>query len=464
MHGTILVIDGVATNRIMLKVLLTAACYSVVQANTLAGLDAILDRIRPDLIVTATKLPDGTVTDLIKILNRSATHRTIPILATAAQNDRSSRLNALEAGIDDVLHQPLYDTILQARIRSLIRRRTTDEELNQDSVAASAFGFAEASAPFDAGANARIALITPNAATAAVWRGLLQDRIPYKMRPHPLNDITSLMSLPPPDAVVVGFNAADRGAAFNLISDLKARSTTRNAAIIAIPDPASSTLAAEALDRGADDALQFGFCVSELSLRLRRQLRLKARSDRYRKTMRNGIEAATTDYLTKLHNRRYLRYGVEQMIRLTSARNQNFALLIADLDHFKSVNDTYGHPAGDSVLVQTAARLKKIAGPHDIAARIGGEEFVIALSNTDCQTAHRTAEQLRQAIGSKPFHLPEHACTINITASIGVVMGAGRLSRDHHAPIDTLLFEADKALYAAKHAGRNQVHMAGLPA
>ncbi|MFC3118004.1 PleD family two-component system response regulator [Jhaorihella thermophila] len=115
----------------MLKVLLSSAWYHVVQADALAGLSAILRRVKPDLIVTAVNLPDGRA----QMLRSDPRLADVPIIAITAQNDHGARMAALAAGIDDVLCHPLDDTLLQARIRSLIRARTADQELRASGAA-----------------------------------------------------------------------------------------------------------------------------------------------------------------------------------------------------------------------------------------------------------------------------------------------------------------------------------------
>mgnify|MGYP000621834452 CR=1 FL=1 len=139
MQGTILIIDGVATNRIMLKVQLSSAYYQVAQTDGIQGLLSVARRCRPDLVLTAMSLPDGTAADVRAELARDEDLADVPVIAISAQNDNAGRLAALAAGIDDVLQQPLDDVILQARIRSLIRTRSTNEELHLQREASQVF-------------------------------------------------------------------------------------------------------------------------------------------------------------------------------------------------------------------------------------------------------------------------------------------------------------------------------------
>ena len=242
----------------------------------------------------------------------------------------------------------------------------------------------------------------------------------------------------------------------------RARSKTRNAAIIAVVPSSTPALVADALDRGAHDVLQSGFCAEELSLRLTAQLHRKARSDRLRDSVRDGLKAAVRDPMTGLYNRRYALPQLSAISRDAAQSGKSFAVMLADLDFFKQINDEFGHPIGDAVLTETAKRLAAQLQPGDMIARIGGEEFLIVLQDTDQQTATQAARELCREINSRPFQCPGLACPIDVTISIGVVIspttGYGSdPSVDQNAA--TLIGQADRALYNAKGSGRNKVSL-----
>lgn len=166
---------------------------------------------------------------------------------------------------------------------------------------------------------------------------------------------------------------------------------------------------------------------------------------------------AITDTLTGLYNRRYFFERACQEF-LHSCRYQHpLTLIMFDLDHFKTVNDTYGHPAGDLVL-QTISRLvSQTIRKSDLVARFGGEEFIILLPETPLHDGEFLAERLRQKLASTPIPLNEHS--ISITASFGVCGGnAGDCQIEARRAIEMMIEFADQALYQAKQAGRNRVH------
>lgn len=467
MQGTILILDGVSVNRIMLKVQLSAAWYHVVQADGLADLAALVRRCQPDLIVTALNLPDGDAMNVRAILAGDEMFATIPIIAITPQNDRAARLEALAAGVDDVLAQPLDDVMLQARIRSLIRTRSTNEDLRLQGGTSRALGLAESAPEFKAPVRlAQVALVTEQAATSTIWRARLKNTVPHRLSSHQMTSVQALMTQPVPDAIVVELPETDTGPALRLLADLRARSTTRNAVVLAIiTSPGNSNLAAEALDRGAHDVLQDGFCAQELALRLGAQLRRKARSDQMRNSVRDGLRAAILDPMTGLFNRRYAMPKLTKIAQSAAEEGTSFAVMLTDLDHFKQINDRYGHPAGDAVLIETARRLRGALRPEDMIARVGGEEFMIVMPNTGQAEAMAAAERICDAISATPFPLAGTQDTVPVTTSIGVVVAppparssapAPCSRQEHDCPTTALIGQADRALYKAKDAGRNQ--------
>ena len=162
-------------------------------------------------------------------------------------------------------------------------------------------------------------------------------------------------------------------------------------------------------------------------------------------------EQARTDTLTGLFNHREFQHRLEQEIERFRRYRRPLSLLMLDIDHFKAVNDTYGHPAGDEVLRTLAVLIRQALRPADQPARYGGEEFAVILPETPTASAHALAERLRSAIAAAPVALGTGA-TLDLTVSIGV---AGCPEDANTGP--ALVAAADRALYAAKNAGRNCV-------
>jgi len=161
---------------------------------------------------------------------------------------------------------------------------------------------------------------------------------------------------------------------------------------------------------------------------------------------------AITDGLTGLYNRRYMETHLGSLVEQAGSRGKPLTILVLDIDYFKAINDTHGHDAGDDVLREFATRIRKSIRGIDLACRLGGEEFVIVMPETDMAVATIVAERLRRRIASEPFGIAQGARAINVTISIGI---ATLDTADDNA--STILKRADQALYRAKRDGRNRV-------
>ncbi len=169
------------------------------------------------------------------------------------------------------------------------------------------------------------------------------------------------------------------------------------------------------------------------------------------------VRSGFTDVLTGWHNRRYLAMRINEELARAQRDHTSLVCLMLDVDHFKQVNDNWGHSAGDAVLRELAQRIETQVRISDIAARYGGEEFVVLLPNTEVESATLLADRVRTAIAESPIELP---CgeTVSITVSIGIaIVQPAEDESDLKTVGDALIARADVALYAAKSAGRNRV-------
>ena len=162
---------------------------------------------------------------------------------------------------------------------------------------------------------------------------------------------------------------------------------------------------------------------------------------------------AVTDSLTGVHNRKKLDDILADQFARFRRHHRPFAVMMLDLDHFKSINDNYGHVAGDRILANVAAILKRSVRTVDFVARYGGEEFVVVLVETTLDAAMDVAERIRAAVEVPHFGITDNP--ISVTVSLGVTH-----SREGDDGQEAALARADHALYKAKHAGRNQVQIA----
>jgi len=236
-----------------------------------------------------------------------------------------------------------------------------------------------------------------------------------------------------------------------LCSQIRALERIRNTPILAIADADENARLVRGLEIGVNDYLFRPIEKNEILARVRTQIRKKRYTERLRDSVQTSIELAITDALTGLHNRRYMETHMSGLVEQALSRGHPLAVLVLDIDHFKSINDAHGHDAGDEVLREFALRVRKSIRGIDLACRYGGEEFVVFMPETDLAAATAVAERLRRRIASEPFPIRERAQGIDVTISIGIAA----LGADDDAA--SVIKRADQALYRAKHNGRNRV-------
>ena len=235
-----------------------------------------------------------------------------------------------------------------------------------------------------------------------------------------------------------------------LCGNIRSMKKSRYTYFIILTTKAEKEDVIEGLQAGADDFLIKPFDRDELRYRLKigeRIIRLERRI----------MHMAVTDYLTGLLNRRAFMERMEQEVQRSLRENTPFALIMADIDYFKRINDRYGHQAGDLVLQKFADRLTESSRPYDIVARYGGEEFVICMPGADGFEGKLIAERIRQKVEEMKIVLPGYSQAIHITASFGTAP----LSLESDDSLGLIIKRADDALYRAKAEGRNCVCSAG---
>lgn len=458
MQTSLLIVDSIATNRVALKVKLAAAWYDVTTAAT--GEEALerIGDLMPNLVLLNNALPDMNVAEFSARLKASMGKAMPPLLALSDAPQQRETL--LRSGVEDVLPIPVDDQMLLARIRSVLRATAAEAEWRLRDSTSRALGFAEPRQLFDR------PVPVCHVHSAADDNGPA-DRA---LTQHAGIDVQSLTigeAMCQPDAtagasvIVIELPRKEPASVLPVVSDLRSHLRTRHKALLVVAPDGRTDLAAQALDLGADDAVAGHLPGSELVLRAQRLHARREINDSLRMMLKNGAEAALRDPLTGLFNRRYALPHLERISEQARISGRPYAVMVADLDHFKRINDWYGHDAGDAVLVECAKRLQQNMRAVDLVARIGGEEFLIVLPGTGRAAARQAALRLCRVIGETPISLPGRAETIDVTVSIGLALSNG-ISADAAAGLlppeapDDLISRADRALYRAKEMGRNR--------
>ena len=450
MSARILVVDDIEANVRLLQAKLEAEYYEVLTARD--GPEALKACLQegPDIVLLDVMMPGMDGFEVCRRLRADPATRHIPIVMVTALDGRKDRLTGLEAGADDFLTKPIDDVTLFARVRSLTRLKMVIDELRQREASGRRMGVIEGVGARLHGAGGRV-IVADDSATQA---RRIFDELAVEHRPVVESDPERALLAARARADLLIVNIAAKGFdGLRLIAQVRSDEATRHLPIVAVWEPTEKDRAVKALEIGANDLLARPIDPEEMAARVKTLIRQKRYTDFLRHNLDHSLELAVTDPLTGLHTRRYMSGQLGALVRrAVHAGGEPVAALLIDIDHFKRINDTFGHDVGDEVLREFAVRLATNVRAVDLACRLGGEEFVVIMPDSGLEAAHRVAERLRVHISGSPFRVHGAEQPLAVTVSIGV---AATL-RDGDTP-DALIKRADAAVYEAKRAGRNQV-------
>jgi two-component system cell cycle response regulator len=451
MTARVLVVDDVELNVKLLEAKLSSEYFEVIAADNGPAALELAENELPDIILLDVMMPRMDGFEVCRRLKANPHTTDIPVVMVTALSDVADRLRGLESGADEFLTKPVNDTALFARVRSLVRLKRMMEELRLREEVCRRFGNAEGEAGLaeDAG-RAGILLLEENDAAAARIIDTLAPVAASIRRAQTCTEAQTLLdgSI---ELVIASLTLPD-GDPLRLVSQWRASEATRQLPILLLAEERALPRLAKGLDLGANDYLVRPVDRNELLARARTQIRRKRLQDRLGENYRRSLSLALTDDLTGLYNRRYVFAHLSELIARHAEGGNNTAVMIFDIDHFKRVNDRYGHPAGDDVLRELAVRAQRNVRSVDLVGRLGGEEFVVVMPETNLSGAAVVADRLRLAVCDEAFNLPANGELIPVTISIGVAITA-----PGEDTLEGLLKRADEALYAAKNGGRNRV-------
>jgi two-component system cell cycle response regulator len=453
MTARVLVVDDILANVKLLEAKLTAEYFGVLTARDGREALEIVERAQPDIVLLDVMMPGMDGFEVCRRIKSSPATQHVPVIMVTALDSPADRVQGLDAGADDFLTKPVSDIALLARVRSLVRLKMVTDELLMRAATGQRIGLqnlplVEAS---EVEHGCRILLIDDRASSRERVRAIIEPAHEVIEESNPQEALFRAAE-GAFDLMVVSLSLRNFDS-LRLCSQLRSVDRTRNLPILALAEPDDNARLIRALDLGVNDYIVRPIDKNELLARLRTQLKRKRFADRLKANLEQSIEFAVTDPLTGLHNRRYLEGHIGTMVERAANRGKPLAVLLLDIDHFKDVNDTFGHDVGDEVIKEFCERVLANIRGVDLACRFGGEEFVVVMPDADMSVAGVVAERLRERVAGDPFRvMRDDKQPLQMTVSVGVA--------SLESPTDTpeeIMRRADDALYRAKRQGRNRV-------
>lgn len=453
MPARVLVVDDTLPSLKMLAAKLSGEYYEVLTAQD--GLEAIdmVARHRPDIVLLDVMMSGLNGYDTCRRLKALRSSAQIPVIMVTALSDVADRIAGLQAGADDFLTKPVNDRTLFARVRSLVRIKNMFDQWRMREETSHMFGLPVAGpvGTDEPGTAGRVLAIADSAVELRNLADVLErdrHRVATRLGCRQTLDPAAVAEM---DLVVVALSVDD-DEGLRLCSHLRSMDLTRHTPLLLIGDDYDHERLDKGLDLGVNDYVLRPVEDAELLTRARAQVRRKRYHDRLRESFMQSLSLALIDPLTGLHNRRYFDGHLRTLVQRMVDNAKPLTAMMIDIDRFKTVNDTHGHPVGDHVLSAIAQRIAHDVRGVDLAARYGGEEFVVAMPDTDAATGWAVAERLLGNIARLPIAVAGLAEPLAVTVSIGVAT----MPPDGESA-ESLIARADKALYAAKQGGRNRV-------
>lgn len=452
MSARILVVDDIPANIRLLEVKLAAEYFEVFSAT--GGQEALelIEKQVPDIVLLDIMMPDMDGFEVCKRIRAHPKTRFLPVIMVTALSDPSDRVKGLESGADDFLTKPVNDLALLARVRSLVRLKMIMDEWRMREQTSSQFDLLGWSEPeIEDNRSASVLLVesfSPAAQRIALILGKDEDSIDVA---DSLSKAQELALRKNYDLIITNINVEGEDG-LRLCSYLRSQEETRQIPILLIVEDFDMPRLIKGLDIGVSDYLMKPVDPNELLARVRIQVRRRRYQDRLRANYERSLSLALTDSLTGLYNRRYSMRHLDGLMDRVRESGKSLSLLVCDVDNFKNANDSYGHAAGDEVLKQFAQRATAAMRNFDMVARIGGDEFICLLPDTDGQSALKVAERLCKRVSETPMKV-----TGAPNGQLSVTISIGLASTNKVMLAEEFLAIADAALYRAKQNGRNQV-------
>lgn len=378
----------------------------------------------------------------------------IPIIMVTAMDEQDARLQALESGADDLLQKPINHLALSIRLKALARIKILIDELTLRNSTNTALGIPMMNMEEDTHLR-KIKIIDEDVVRARNIKNILSkltdhieiiSHIEEKDNKHNEENVSNKDNT---DLVIIS-STLEAYDPFKIVTCISNNPNMQDTIIVGLSDEIDEEKLKKGVELGVQD--YFIYPIDEIEqIRTRTLLKRKRYQENIRNHLEKQLDMSIKDTVTDLYNRHYFDFYVIQMAKRSHEYKNTVCLLMCDLYDFKSVNDTYGHQAGDEVLKQLGEIRRKSFRITDLVARYGGEEFMILLDDVLMKGAEKTAAKLRQEIEATEFVISSSQDHLKQIISIGVS------EYKQGEPIDAFIARADKAVYMAKRNGKNQV-------
>lgn len=453
MTARILVVDDIPVNVKLLEARLMAEYFQVLTASN--GEDAlrICENGECDMVLLDVMMPGMDGFEVCRRLKSNPKTMHLPVVMVTSLSQPKERIEGLAVGADDFLTKPVNDLALVTRVKSLVRLKMLTDDLrlrasNGDELAMNYQQIMnDVQSPNE---RANIIIVDDKAASYEKMVTVLSDAHNVDVETNPTDALFRIVE-GGYDIAIISLDL-DNFDSLRLCSHIRSVERTRSLPLVVIANQNQEQTVSRAMEIGVNDYIRRPLEMNELLARMKTQLLRKRYNDCLRASVQQTIEMAVKDPLTNLHNRRYFDMHFTSVYEKAVRTDKPVTAMMCDIDKFKDINDTHGHDVGDAVIREVANRIYKNVRTVDIACRFGGEEFVVIMPDTDTAYASLVAERIRREIEEHPVITRKGAKQIHTTISIGL----SSINTEGDSAED-LLKRADRALYAAKSAGRNMV-------
>ncbi len=451
MTARVLIVDDISINIKLLETRLVAEYFTVLSATNGPEALEICATQEVDIILLDVMMPGMDGFEVCRRLKADPKTHHIPVVMVTALDQPSDRIAGLEAGADEFLSKPIDAVQLIARVKSLVRLKVLTDELRSRAATGQQIASENSMCVMDSISvdGSSILIIDTDIRHATSLKRDIEDRHKVDILEDPSQAVV-YMAEKNYELILLSMSLSGHDP-LRVCSQIRTLEQGRNVPIILVAEEPNRDQVVRGLELGVNDFIMRPVEQHELVARVRTQIRRFRYTAELRDSVSSTMKLAVIDELTGLYNRRYFDCHLALMFSKAIQQGREMAVMMLDIDHFKMVNDNYGHEAGDDVLVEFAARIQKNIRGVDLPCRYGGEEFVVLMPDTSQNDASNIGERVRLAVESAPF-ITSSGLSINITVSAGLALNVNGVN-----DAKMLLKRADTALYQAKKAGRNRV-------